>query len=350
MDTSELGYRRLRNQRLVGSSLKSAAAAVGWLGAVQSQDYTYAKWSVGQRVGGALRDREIDALVARGHIVRTHILRPTWHFVAANDLRWMMALAGPRVEARNRRRYEQVELDDRTLGRAREIIRGALAGGRRLTRPQLAEALIRDGIDASQPQRREYIVMHAELTLLICSGGLDAKQQTYALVDELVPVSESLPEDEALARLARRYFASHGPSTIADFAWWSGLRVSEARRGLEIARSDLDSFSVDGTTHWHAGEATDQHTADRPAASLLQSFDELIVGYQRTRTIPLDPNSFAHPIVADGRIVGRWRLARNRAGVEIDAHLDDYARRRMSAAQCSALDAEIERCRRFYGD
>jgi hypothetical protein len=341
MHIADLHRRRLRNQRLIGDRPESAEQVVGWLGAVQSQEYAYARWSVGQRAADA-RDSEIEALVAANVLIRTHILRPTWHFVTAADLRWMMALSGPRVDARNGPRYRQLELDEATLARAREVIRDGLAGGRRLTRPQIGELLAAAGIDVGPPYRREAIVMHAELNLVVCSGGFDGRQPTYALVDEVVPPAEPLPEDEALARLVRRYFASRGPATIADFSWWSGLKVSDARRGLAILGAELSSLEVDGTTYWTGEQGTDdQPAADEPTASLLQSFDEMVVGYQRTRTVALDPNSFSHPLVIDGAIMGRWRLVKGAVTIEM-------GKGRLTGRQRNALDAEIERCRAFY--
>jgi hypothetical protein len=352
MHIADLHRRRLRNQRLIGDRLASAEAVVGWLAAVQSQEYAYAKWSVGQRVGGpnvGLRAAHLDELVTRGVIVRTHILRPTWHFVAATDLRWMMALSGPRVDARNGPRYRQLELDEATLAPARDVIRGGLAGGRRLTRPQIGELLAAAGIDVGPPYRREAIVMHAELNLVVCSGGFEGRLPTYTLVDEVVPVTEPLAEDEALARLVRRYFASHGPATVADFSWWSGLKVSDARRGIEIAGAQLESIDVDGTTFWQAADSPattdDQRAIDSATASLLQSFDEMVVGYQRTRTVALDPNSFSHPLLVDGAIVGRWRLTRDKsAGFDVEMTVEAP----LDGRQQKVFDAEVSRCRAFY--
>ncbi|HUG48744.1 MAG TPA: winged helix DNA-binding domain-containing protein [Candidatus Limnocylindria bacterium] len=343
MQTNELGRLRLLNQRLTGAPLGSAEGVVGWLGAVQAQEYAYAKWSVGQRTEG-VQHTDLDRLLADGSIIRTHILRPTWHFVRAEDLRWMMELSGPRVEARNRHRYRQLEMNELTLGRARDLIRAGLSGGRRLTRPQIGELLTAGGVDVTQPQRREHIVMHAELNLLICSGGLDGRNQTYTLVDEVVPPAAPLDEDEALGQLTRRYFASHGPSTIPDFAWWSGMKVSEIKRGLTAAGSELKSFEIEGTTYWAADEP--QPALQPRRAHLLQAFDELVVGYQRTRTVPLDPNSMSHPIVIDGEIVGRWRRVVARSGAGVDARL--WAP--LDGAQNEALEAEIARCEAFYAD
>jgi hypothetical protein len=345
MHIADLHRRRLRNQRLIGDRSASAEAVVGWLGAVQSQEYAYARWSVGQRAAHA-RDSVIEELVAANRLIRTHILRPTWHFVAAADLRWMMALSGPRVDARNGPRYRQLELDEATLARARDVIRAGLAGGRRLTRPQIGELLAAAGIDVGPPYRREAIVMHAELNLVVCSGGFEGRLPTYRLVDEVVPVTEPLAEDEALARLVRRYFASHGPATVADFSWWSGLKVSDARRGIEIAGAQLESSDVDGTTYWTGEQGTEERPAsDSPTASLLQSFDEMVVGYQRTRTVRLDPNSFSHPLVVDGAIVGRWRLTRDKsAGFDVEITVEAP----LDGRQHRVFDAEVARCRAFY--
>ncbi|CAN5831978.1 hypothetical protein BH24CHL6_BH24CHL6_01050 [soil metagenome] len=196
--TVELARRRLHNQRLDGPA-------------------GLAKSSLGQRTEG-LTDSDIDSLLADGRILRTHILRPTWHFVLPADIRWMMQLTGPRVELRIRSRTRALDLDERRLTEAYGVITDALAGGGRLTRRQIGSRLQERGI-STDVARLTHIVMHAELNSLICSGGLDGKEQTYALFDDRVPPTPVLTPDEALAELVRRYFTSHGPSSIRDFTW-----------------------------------------------------------------------------------------------------------------------------------
>lgn len=356
MDKRELAKLRLGSQRLSGPPLEGAEAVVGWLGAVQSQEYGLAKWSIGQRALG-VTDAALDELVAAGRIVRTHILRPTWHFVLPADIRWMMGLSGPRILARTVPRFAELGLDERTLARAMDVVRAGLSGGRRLTRAHIGAQLREAGIEADAG-RLAYVVMHAELTLLICSGGLDGRQQTYALLDELVPASAPLSREEALAALVQRYFASHGPSTIADFTWWSTLTVADTRRGLEAAGDDLESFAVDGQTYWSAPGSVppaSARSAPPPVVHLLQAFDEYVVGYQRTRSAldadglsgggAWNPNTFMNPVTVDGQVVGGWRRVTKGSGVLVETKL----LRPLAAAEKDALEAAVQRYAEFVG-
>ena len=321
------------------------------MGAIQSQEYGLAKWSIGQRTA-AVTATELDALVAEGCILRTHILRPTWHFIAPADIRWMMALTGPRVEAKTRLRELGLGLDDGTMSRAMDLIRDGLAGGRRLTRRQVGALLAEHDLQADAG-RLAYVLMQAELDLLVCSGGLDGKQQTYALVDELVPPAEPIGRDEALAELVRRYFISHGPSTIPDFTWWSGLTVTDTRRGLEICGSELEQLEADGTTYLLGRGVTDARPDPSPAAQLVQTFDEYVVGYQKTRSVmdadglsgpgTWNPNSFTNPVLIDGQMVGGWRSALKSGVITIEME----PLRALTGAEQDALQHAAEAYGRF---
>ncbi|RIQ20739.1 DNA glycosylase AlkZ-like family protein, partial [Jiangella rhizosphaerae] len=190
MDDAELARRRLRATGL-GGPLDAATPGevVGWFGAVQSQDYHPAKWGVAQRLRGAVTDAGLDHAFAEGELLRTHVLRPTWHFVTPADIRWLLALTAPRVHALNAYYYRQAELDDALLRRAADVVTEALAGGEHLTRPEVAAVLERHGIVAAGP-RLAYILMFAELEQLICSGALRGKQHTYALLDDRAPAAD----------------------------------------------------------------------------------------------------------------------------------------------------------------
>ncbi|MCW2545928.1 MAG: hypothetical protein JWN96_388, partial [Mycobacterium sp.] len=209
---------RLRRQRLTGEPFPDSLAAVSWFGAVQSQDFAAALWGIGQRCADT-NDASIRRLFDHGAILRTHVLRPTWHFVAPADLRWMLALTAPRVHVKNGPYYRRHDLDDKQLHRAADVITAALAGTQ-LTRTELAAELARKGID-TEGLRLTLIVMWCELEALICSGAMRGKQHTYALVDERVAEAPERETDDALGELATRYFASHGPATLTDFVWWS---------------------------------------------------------------------------------------------------------------------------------
>jgi len=295
---------RLYNQRLVGPPLAEPVDAVRWLGAVQAQDYPGATWALAQRTDG-IDKAAVDRAFNEGAFLRTHVMRPTWHFVAPEDLRWLLALTGPRVHAVNAYYYRKLELDDATLRRGHGLLAGALQGGRHRTRQELAGVLEAGGIPA-QGQRLAYLVMHAELDGLLCSGPRRGNQFTYALLDERVPPVPARTHDEALAMLIRRYFASHGPATVHDFAWWSGLRVSDAKRGLALVRSHVEHMTLNGKTYWMASPAPASVELAEPTVHLLPNYDEHVVAYK-------DHGPSCHPAA--------MRALHTRGGEGLDAHL-----------------------------
>ena len=247
MHEQRIARQRLRNQRLAGAPFASPEEALRWLGASQAQEHAVAKWSLAQRAS-----RHDDVALARaladGRILRTHVLRPTWHFVLPEDIRWIQALTGPRVQRLNGSVYRRLELDDAVLSRCRTVIERALEGGVLLTRQELAARLAEAGIQA-RGSRLAHIVMHLELDAVVCSGVPRGKQQTYALLEERAPQALRLEGDEALAELTRRYFRSRGPATLKDFRWWSSLTAAEAKRGVEPIRSELEKVDADGRTY-----------------------------------------------------------------------------------------------------
>ena len=288
-----------------------AVEVVRALGTVQAQDYPGAKWALGQRVAGAT-DAAIESLFAVGAILRTHVLRPTWHFVAPEDIRWMLALTAPRVAATMASYNRKLELTADVFGRSNDILARALQGGRHLTRQELKDTLAREGIIAST-QRLGHLMMQAELDAVICSGARRAAQLTYALLDDRVPAAPTLSRDAALAELARRYVASHGPAQLHDFVWWSGLTTADARAGLMMAGRDLASDIVKGRTYY-VSASTPSLTRSRPA-HLLPLYDEYLIAYKdrsaafdvsrwtRTRS----PDAFSAPVLVRGQVVGGWR-------------------------------------------
>ena len=314
MTRDDIARRRLRNQRLTGAPFASAVDAVRWLGAVQAQDYAGAKWAVGQRVRGGT-DADVEAACDRGDILRTHVMRPTWHFVVPTDIRWMLALTAPQVKARMATYDRQLGLDGATYARTNAVLARALEGGRHLTRDELGKTLARAGI-ACSGQRLGHVMMRAELDAVICSGARRGKQFTYALLDERVAPVPPITRDEALAALVRRYFASHGPAQLADFAWWSGLTVTAAKAGVAMLAGDLVHADVDGKRYWLAPSRTPPKLAT-PVVHLLPNYDELLIAY-KDRDSSVDPAltralgprdiAFANHLVAiDGVVVGGWR-------------------------------------------
>ena len=306
MDARRLIARRLTNHALLRPRFATAAEAVSWYGAVQGQEYGPAKWGIAQRAQG-LTSSALDAAFDAGDIVRTHILRPTWHFVAPRDLRWIQKLTGPRVLSGSASMHRQLELTPRALARAIDRIARALEGGVFLTRQELAGVLARARLAASG-QRLAYIVMFAEVHAVICSGPRRGKLFTYALADERAPQPAAFEGDEALHELTMRYFRSHGPATLRDFMWWSSLRAADARRGVAIAR--LKPEPLDGLTLWSTRDAAPLPRATA-SVRLLPIYDEYLVAYRDRQHLasPMDGfDTFANYLLADGRLIGSWRV------------------------------------------
>ncbi len=302
-------------------------AVVARLGAVQAQDFTGAKWSVGRRLRGVV-ESDLDRAFTDGTILRTHVLRPTWHLVAPADIRWMLDLTAPRVHGINGTYYRKLELDAAIRGRAAELFARALEGGRACTRDELRAVLEEDGISTAEDFRLVYLLMSAELDGVLCSGPRVGNQFTYMRLDERAPAARVLPREEALAELADRYFTSRGPATDADFARWSGLTITDARQGRGSIAERLTSGAYDGQTYWWAETAG--HPLPPAPALLLSVYDEYVAGYKDRGAIvdPLDNerlvrmgNALTHIIVLDTRIAGTWRRVIDKHSVVIEQNL-----------------------------
>jgi hypothetical protein len=285
----------------------------------------------------------VEDAFAHGEILRTHVLRPTWHFVTPADIRWMLRLTGPRVHAANRYMYRKLDLSDDFLACAHAAIARAFEADEPLTRTELADALREAGIVADG-LRLGYILMHAELEQLVCSGPRRGKQQTYASFDKRVPAGRELTRDEALAELTLRFFRSRGPATVRDFTSWSGLTVADAKAGLRLTEGQLDAEVDDQGTSW-IGPPGEGEAAR--GAFLIPMYDEIVSGYRDLRIVLAQPPSregmLSRPIVIDGRTVGSWkRTVTNRAAV-IEATLFT----RLSRREYAALDGVVERFGRF---
>ena len=353
MKALEIARRRVLGSRLTGPRFETPEEAVRWHGAMQAQDYGPAKWSIVQRSTG-LVDAGLDEALATGSIVRTHVLRPTWHFMARGDVRWLLALSGPRVQHGNGPRYRQLGLDERTLARCEAVIGSALQGGHRLTRNEIAPVLDRTGIDRSG-QRMPYILMHCELEAVICSGGLSGKQQTYALLDERVPKGGRFDRDDALVELTRRYLTSHGPATVKDLGWWSGLTIADIRNALDMLGVEVRNETVEGKVFWSVASDDAPPPAVR-GAHLLQTYDELVVGFTESRFFGDPGVELARAawrdrtfpsggILLNGRIGGHWRRTLGPARIRVEVHLYGEPKR----GHARAVEAAAQELGRFFG-
>ena len=350
MDRAAVAHRRLHNLHITSPTFESPEDVLRWLGAVQSQDSPGGKWGIGHRVTG-ITDAALDQVFDAGRLLRTHVLRPTWHFVLPEDIRWLLELTGPRILATNAYYSRQFGVHD-ALADGQRVIAKALGHGDHLTRKEIQAALQPAGINANR-LGLAYILMHAELNAVICGGPLRGKQHTYALVEDRAPHAQRLEHDESLAELTRRYFRSHGPATPNDFAWWSSLTVTETRRGLEMLGSEIEHETIDGQTYWfEPGQPLTR--AQSPSLHLLQGYDEYFVGYSGESKAVLDLSNAArsqeqsssaptHVIVLDSQVVGRWQRQVSKTGVSIKTEL--Y--RPLDAAAEAALAAQADAYGRF---
>jgi hypothetical protein len=325
MKTSELLRLRLRNQHITEPRFRQPHQVVQHLVAMQAQEYSMAKWAIGLRMARPAIDAEIESAFNSGKILRTHVMRPTWHFVTPADIRWLLALTAPRVHAASAFMYRKLDLRAAEFRRSDAILVRALRDGEFLTREALQSALASSGIKASGP-RLAYLVMHAELEGLVCSGPRAGRQFTYALLDSRAPSVKALDRDAALTELSRRYFASRGPATAHDFATWSGLTVADARRGIESLGPGFVREIIDGREHvFRPAKVTARGTC---LSFLMPDYDEYGMGYRdRSALLPehagtrgsrANTLAYNRMIIVDGKIAGSWRRSLRGKSVSIE--------------------------------
>ncbi len=350
LNHTEISKLRLANQQLLGSSFKTATEMVGWFGAVQGQEYNYTKWGLGLRLPH-LNDADIERELEKGKLLRTHILRPTWHLVAAEDIRWMMMLSAPRVHQVNSFMYRQTGWDQALLHRSIDIIIKSLEGNHYLTRTELQAALAHHGIQAEGP-RLAYIMMNAELEAIICNGPKRGNQHTYALIEEKVSAVPSKTREEALAELTRRYFLSRGPATVKDFATWSGLTVADCKKGIEMFGPSLCEEKLESTAYFYFTESPKAAVKPGEQLYLLPIYDEFIMGYkdrsaytEKVSNIEPKPNFvFLNTIMLNGQIVGTWkRVFQNKS---IDFEYEFF--QPLAQEQQLLFNQSVERFGRFH--
>lgn len=341
---------RLAAQHLVGESLVDAEAVVRHFMCVQSQDYAGAKWAIAQRTA-SVTSAEIDALFDAGKILRLHIMRPTWHFVLPEDIRWILKLTAGRAHQINAYYYRKCELTPEVFAKSVALFRKVLASNNVKTRAELKEELEAASISTAD-LRLTYLLAHAEIEGVICSGPRRGKQHTYALLDERVPKNDREPEsDEALAMFIRRYFTAHGPAQIQDLVWWSSLTVAQIKRGIELA-GDLQNSEVDGKTYWFAPHASLRLKS--PLVRMLPNYDELTVAFKdhaastdvaRINSAKPSEREFVfyyHVITVDGRAIGGWTIdKKNKVRLRLIGEL--------SKAELVGVKAEIKRMGAFLG-
>jgi hypothetical protein len=275
---SEISRARLASQQITGEKLKTPKELVGWMGAMQAQDEAMVKWAVGVRLPGSTRAKIQQALNA-GEVLRTHVLRPTWHLVSAEDIHWMLALSAPRLKTVLKTRHAALGLTEAVVMKSCRLIENAFQDGRPLKRAALVAVLDQAGI-ATNENRASHLFFCAELEGILCSGPEQDGKPTYALLPERVPQKVILTKEEALARLAKIYFTSRSPATLQDFDWWSGLTTKDARQALELVKANYVSETIGDRTYWLDPAGSAGGSSDHDTLSLLPAYDEFIISYQ----------------------------------------------------------------------
>jgi hypothetical protein len=306
MTPRDIIFHRLNNQQITGGTASTAGELVEWMIAMQAQLYAMAKWAIGLRLPHS-KQHDIDKAFDAGAILRTHLMRPTWHFVTPADIRWLLALTAPRIHTANGFAYRLLKLDTHFLKKTNDILARALEGGKHLTRTDIKEILEQKGIKAGGMQLG-YIMMYAELEAVICSGPRAGKQFTYALLDERVPPASAMSREEALQQFTFRYFRTRGPATVNDFCYWSGLTIKDGKEGIAMLGKRLQTASVDGRDYFYV-----PHELKKQSATfLMPDYDEYGMSYKdrslldTTKKYKGQVTPYSHYLVLDGVIAGTW--------------------------------------------
>lgn len=323
---------RMLSQQLAYPNFECPKDLVSWMGVVQAQDYSMSKWAVGTRLqSGNLQT--VENALKRGEILRTHVLRPTWHLVAAEDIRWMLKLSVQRIKSAyvSYAKGRFLEITEQQYNQFNDLIVQILEGNKSLTKQEIEAEVSQKGF-ATAPYLVERLIARTEIEGLICNGVDKSNKPTYALLDERVPPVAELHKEEALARLAKRYFKSHSPASLNDFAWWSGLSVTEARQAIGLIELEL-------ITDKFASHKLFVHESYKEAVSLqndtlhfLPSYDEYLISYKdRTAVLDLEHHSKAfnnygsfYPVILhNGKVIGNWSKTIKKGQIVIETSFFD---------------------------
>lgn len=346
MKRPDIVTHRLHHQQIVNPAFKKPEQLVQWMIAMQAQEYAMAKWAIGLRLPTA-DDAMVETAFNNGFILRTHLMRPTWHFVSPADIRWLLALTAPRVKAFNAFTYRQQQLDAKTFKRSHDTLVKALEGGKFLTRTALNEKLkqkkiIADGV------RLSALMMEAELDGIICSGPRQGKQFTYALLEERVPPVKSMQRQDALAQFVQRYFTSRSPATLQDFAYWSGLTLKDARAGVESLPSNFIRETINGNEY--IIDSSPLPKTNSRTSFLMPVYDEIGMSY-KDRSAILNPGidsklypTFNNLFITDGKIAGGWRRTVQPKDIEVET----VAFITLNKKQDQALKKAVKEYKKFH--
>lgn len=347
MTHAEILRMRLANQQLSATNLKTPAEVVQWMGAIQAQEYAMSKWAIALRLKD-VTESIVEKAFNDGAILRTHVMRPTWHFVAPEDIRWLLKLTAPRVHQASSYMYRQLNMTPALFKKSNDVIAKALEGGKYLMRSDLQKVLQQKKITATG-FHLGHLMMYAELEQVICSGPRQGKQFTYALLDERVPAVKSISRDEALSKLVHRYFTSRGPATLQDFSYWSGLTAKDAAAGAETLSSKFNREVTDGKEYIFLPPSSKNKTT-LDSTFLMPDYDEYGMSYKDRSALtskklesPRASIVFNRMLVIDGKIEGTWQRTLNKDSV--DVKIVPFVP--LSKTNKEAVDSAIKRFQKF---
>jgi hypothetical protein len=317
---------RLISQKILASEFKTANEVVSWMGAIQAQDFSMAKWAIGIRLSDPA-EKLIESSINKGEILRIHALRPTWHFISADDIYWMLQLTSSKIKSSLRSRHKQLELTESVIAKTNTIIEKALSNGLSLTRDELAVEINKARI-RTDANRLSHILVRSELDGLVCSGPMKENKLTYSLLYERVPHKKDLTREESLAELAIRYFKSRCPATLKDFIWWSNLSVSDGQKAIDSVKSDFFVETIGSIKYWLPNSFS-AAVVENTSVHLLPAFDEFLISYKdRNCSLSLinnrktvSDNGIFHPsVVVNGQVAGIWKrtIKKNKVIVAVD--------------------------------
>jgi hypothetical protein len=316
------------------------------MAAMQAQEYAMAKWAVALRMASAVTDAQIDTAFNDGRILRTHIMRPTWHFVAPHDIRMLLQLTAQRVNQANAFMYRKYGVEIADFNRFNTRIEKLLRDSNYLSRDQIREQLAIEGDGTYM----SILMMRAELDGIVCSGPRKGNRFTYALLEERTPKGKAFTKDEALFDLCRRYFTSRGPATVKDFTTWSGLTMAEAKKGLKLLDKEVETITIGNTAYYYIGD-TPKILKGR-TDFLMPDYDEYGMGYKDRNALANpdyagQPSKYNRAIIVNGMMAGSWKRTLQKDTVQLELQLfdgfkNDAALKRIVTEYGEFLEKKVE--------
>lgn len=353
MKAADIAPARIYKQQIANSRFTKPKDLVAYMGALQAQDYAMAKWAIGLRVPGSTQET-VEQSLNKGELLRAHVLRPTWHIIPAKDIYWMLALSASKIRTLMRNMDKQLELTEKIFTKSNAVIEKCLAGAKYVSREEIGSRLEQAGIHTNE-NRLSHLLMRSELEGIACSGKPVSNKISYALLEQRVPKKTLPGKEESLALLAQKYFTSHGPATLQDFSWWSGLTLTHARQGLEAVKKQFNCIKIAGAEYWVDGSFPLDKNKRNTGIHLLPAYDEFIISY-KSRAAALLPehrkkvltvNGIFFPVIVEnGQVVATWKRKAVKDQLAVEANFFQQP----SAKLLGAVKKSAKQLAAFYGN